>query len=347
MSNGKKVCIIYTGGTIGMVSTENGYAPEKGVLAKELAAIRDLSSDSMPAWDLIEFDPLLDSSNVTHREWNKIADIITGSYGSYDGFIVLHGTDTMAYSASALSFMLEGLDKPVVFTGSQIPLCELRSDGRDNLIASMMIASEGVVKEVSLFFSNVLLRGNRSIKLSSDGLIAFQSPNLEPLATVGIDINYNYSLLLGSNISRAPGTPLSVSHIKDLSIGVIKLFPGINFNMFAPVASEGTDGLILETFGAGNIPSNDNTLPEVIKTALEHGTAIVVCTQCPKGSARLGTYETGAALKRAGVISGSDMTTEAAVTKLMWLLSRDISGDELRAAMESDIRGELSYTMAR
>ena len=189
----KKILIIHTGGTIGMVRTENGYAPESGALIAELDQIRDLRSPDMPEWDLIEFEPLLDSTNVRYEQWNSIAEAIALYYDKYDGFVVLHGTDTLAYSASALSFMLEGLDKPVVFTGAQIPLCELRSDGRDNLITSMMIAADGVIREVSLCFGDSVLRGNRAIKYSADGMVAFTSPNCNILADAGISIEYDHA----------------------------------------------------------------------------------------------------------------------------------------------------------
>ena len=187
----KKKHIINTGGTIGMVRTENGYAPQTGALARELEHIRDLTAPGMPEWDLLEFDPLLDSTNIRYEQWNAIADAIAAGYDRYDGFVVLHGTDTRAYSASALSFMLEGLDKPVVFTGAQIPLCELRSDGDDNLITSMMIAADGIIREVSLYFGGSLLRGNRAIKYSADGMVAFASPNYPALANAGITIEYS------------------------------------------------------------------------------------------------------------------------------------------------------------
>jgi len=182
----KRVLIIYTGGTIGMTRTENGYAPRAGYFRAALDAIPDLRAPEMPEWEFYELSPLLDSSNMTVREWNCIAELIAQKYDDYDGFVVLHGTDTMAYTASALSFMLDGLDKPVVLTGSQIPLCEIRSDGRDNLITALLIAGEGIVRETCLYFGGKLLRGNRATKYSADGLIAFVSPNYSSLAEAGI-----------------------------------------------------------------------------------------------------------------------------------------------------------------
>ncbi len=335
----RKVCIIYTGGTIGMVPSESGFVPKQGTFSAELEAIRDLYSDEMPDWDLVEFDPLLDSSNIRYEQWNLIAETIADRYDAYDGFVVLHGTDTMAYTASALSFMLEGLDKPVVLTGSQIPLCELRSDGRDNLITSMMIAAEGVVREVVLYFCNSLLRGNRSVKQSSDGLIAFASPNCPELARAGVYLEYNRKLLREPDQNEGG---LRICRMNSAGIAVIKIVPGMQLGLFGPVISGGLDGLVLEAFGTGNIPDYDETLKSLIAEAEENGTAVVVITQCPQGTVHLGVYETGAALVRAGVINGFNMTTEAAVTKLQYLLSRGLSGDELRNNMEKDLRGELS-----
>lgn len=322
-----------------MVPTENGFAPKQGVFAEELNNIRDLSSPDMPHWDLIEFDPLLDSSNISFEQWNLIADMIAKKYDDYDGFVILHGTDTMAYTASALSFMLEGLDKPVIFTGSQIPLCELRSDGRDNLITSIMIAAQGYIREVALYFGNTLLRGNRATKISSDGLVAFGSPNYPALATAGIDIEYGkIRSEYGMGFSRKR---FSVKHIRSCKVGVLKLYPGILFEMLESFADNGIDGLILETFGAGNMPGSDQALPPVIEKIISNGTTIVVCSQCPQGSVHLGAYETGAALAQAGAVSGYNMTTEAAVTKLMWLLSQGKSQTEIKILMELDICGEL------
>ena len=333
----KKVCILYTGGTIGMVPTEHGFAPAPGTFARELDAIRDLSSPRMPEWDLVEFDPLLDSSNITYRQWNQIAGEIEKRYDDYDGFVVLHGTDTMAYSASALSFMLEGLSKPVVFTGSQIPLCELRSDGKDNLITSVLIAAQGKVREVCLYFSNVLLRGNRATKYSADGLIAFASPNYTELARAGISIDYRTKAFL--NVDR--NTPMTVRRLKNTRLGVIKVFPGIQFDLFTPIVHDDLQGLILETFGSGNIPNYDETLSGLIEEAARMGAIVVVCTQCPQGSVRLGTYEAGSALVSAGAVSGYNMTTEAAVAKLQYLLSQDLPHEQIRELMETSLRGEL------
>ena len=224
----KRICILYTGGTIGMMPSEQGYAPRPGCFAGGLAAIPELTSPDMPDWELVEMDPLLDSSNITVHEWCAIGQAIANRYHQFDGFVVLHGTDTMAYTASALSFMLENLDKPVVLTGSQIPLCQLRSDGRDNLITSLLIAAEGVVNEVSLYFGGQLLRGNRAVKSSADGLQAFSSPNYPPLATAGVDIRYNKSAIGAPRVNG----PLQLAKLENVPIGVLKVFPGIQFELF-------------------------------------------------------------------------------------------------------------------
>ena len=309
----KKVCIIYTGGTIGMSRTDSGYAPVAGHLQQELDRIDDLRSIGMPQYELVEFTPLLDSSNITYVQWNMIAESIASRYDDYDGFVVLHGTDTMAYSVSVFLFMFENFNKPVIFTGSQIPLCELRSDGKDNLITSILIAVSDKINEVALYFGHRLLRGNRSMKASADGLIAFSSPNYPPLAEAGIDINYNAPRLMPKSRGE-----LLVQSIKPAKVGVIKLFPGIRFELFAPIVTHELDALVLETFGTGNIPNYDEALPPLIARAISNGTAVVVCTQCAQGTVRLGAYETSSELANAGAVSGSNMTTEATVAKLYY-----------------------------
>ena len=338
----KKILIIHTGGTIGMVRTENGFAPKAGAIIEELNQIRDLNSPDMPLWDLIEFDPLLDSTNVRAEQWNAMADTIAENYDKYDGFVLLHGTDTLAYSASALSFMLEGLDKPVVFTGAQIPLCELRSDGRDNLITSMMIAADGVIREVSLCFGDAVLRGNRAIKYSADGMVAFTSPNYSKLADAGINIEYNHACIDDYVKSSLHYSFFDTVSLKESRIAVIKVVPGIQFDIFEPIMGESLDGLVLETFGKGNIPNYDPALSRLITEASKCGTIVVVCTQCPAGTVSLGTYEAGSALVKAGAVSGGNMTTEAAITKLTYLLSKELPKPEIRKLMQTDLRGELT-----
>jgi L-asparaginase len=333
----KKVLIIYTGGTIGMKGTESGYAPTKGYLAEAIKDIPDLKSPSMPAWELCEMDPLLDSSDMTVVEWNVIGRKIYENYHAYDGFVILHGTDTMAYTASALSFMLKGLSKPVILTGSQIPLSEIRSDGRDNLITSLLIAGEGIVREVALYFSGKLLRGNRATKMNADHLVAFASPNFPPLAEAGITIKYNYSV-----IKAAKDEGLSFITLTEIPIGVIKVFPGIQFSLFESIMTDKLSGIVLETFGAGNIPGGGGKLIPIIKKAFSSGSVVVVCSQCPGGTVTLGAYKTSSSLKEAGAVSGKDMTTEAAVAKLYYLFSLGISGDEIKTKMEEDLRGELT-----
>ena len=338
----KKILIIHTGGTIGMVRTENGFAPKAGAIIEELNQIRDLNSPDMPLWDLIEFDPLLDSTNVRVEQWNAMADTIAENYDKYDGFVLLHGTDTLAYSASALSFMLEGLDKPVVFTGAQIPLCELRSDGRDNLITSLMIAAEGVIREVSVCLGDAVLRGDRAMQYSADGMVAFTSPNYSKLADAGINIEYNHACIDDYVKSSLHYSFFDTVSLKESRIAVIKVVPGIQFDIFEPIMGESLDGLVLETFGKGNIPNYDPALSRLITEASKCGTIVVVCTQCPAGTVSLGTYEAGSALVKAGAVSGGNMTTEAAITKLTYLLSKDLPKPEIRKLMQTDLRGELT-----
>ena len=231
----KRILVIYTGGTIGMVSTPSGYAPEKAAFHDLLDRIPELHAEGMPAWDIVDMEPLLDSSNITVREWNAIGALIADHYADYDGFVVLHGTDTMAYTASALSFMLRGNGKPVILTGSQIPLCEIRNDARDNIITSLLVAASDRIHEVCLYFGGKLLRGNRAIKYSADDLIAFESPNYPALADVGIAIRYNVPALLPPGRGKFAFQPL-----KNIPIGVIKVFEGV----LRRLAQRGTGTLI-------------------------------------------------------------------------------------------------------
>lgn len=333
----KRVLIIYTGGTIGMKKTPKGYAPVEGYLSEIFPTIYDMNSPAAPDWDLHEMSPLLDSSDVTVNEWNKIAEVIYNNYAKYDGFVVLHGTDTMAYTASALSFILEGLDKPVVLTGSQIPLSEMRSDGWDNLVTSLIVAADGVVNEVCLYFSGKLLRGNRAVKMSADRLIAFDSPNFPHLADMGITIKYNQAV---TTYPKSAG--LKMQPLSNVPIAVLKVFPGIQFGLFRSIMTEQLSGIVLETFGSGNVPSYSGSLIPIIHDAFAGGSVVTVCSQCPSGTVTLGAYETSSALKSAGAVSGGDMTTEAAVAKLYYLFSLGIDKEEIKKKMEENLRGEIS-----
>ena len=332
----KKILILNTGGTIGMTRTEKGYMPDRDYFRKALLNMDSLKAPGMPAWDLSETEELLDSSNMTVRDWNEIAKLLADAYDSYDGFVVLHGTDTMAYTASALSFMLEGLNKPVILTGSQIPLCELRSDGRDNLISSMLIAAEGRAKEVCIYFGGKLLRGNRSTKYSADGLLAFTTPNYPPLAEAGISIQYNTKAMLDP-----PQKAFQLQLLEEVPIGVLKVFPGIQFGLFESIMTESLKGIVIETFGAGNIPAGGDALLPIIRRAFENGSILAVCSQCPQGTVSLGTYETSSGLTAAGAVSGKDLTTEAAVAKLYYLFSKGYPKEEIKRLMERSLRGEM------
>ena len=333
----KNILLIYTGGTIRMVRTEAGYAPRAGYLKSYLESIPAMQADEMPHWELLELDPLLDSSNMTVLDWNRIGGIIQEHYHRFDGFVVLHGTDTMAYTASALSFSLENLDKPVILTGSQIPLFEVRNDGLDNLLTAIMIAAEGKVHEVALCFSDKLLRGNRSIKLNATGLYAFSSPNYPALADIGTTIQYNE--MIPAPVRRGD---FRVQELKKIPIGIIKVFPGIQFELFEEIMSESLKGIVLEAFGAGNIPGTADAILPIVRKARENGTVLVICSQCLKGSVSLGTYETSAALKEAGAVCAYDMTTEAAVAKLYYLFSHGYDADTVKRMMEENLVGEMS-----
>ncbi|MBR3251599.1 MAG: type I asparaginase [Erysipelotrichaceae bacterium] len=332
-----KILIIHTGGTIGMTRTADGYRPDGEYFRNAIFHMDSLKAQGMPKWDFIECDPLLDSSRMSVKEWNGMAKLISDNYDSYDGFVILHGTDTMAYSASALSFMLENLNKPVILTGSQIPLCETRSDGRDNMITSMMIAGEGKVREVCIYFGGLLIRGNRAIKYSAQDMRAFISPNYPVLANAEISIAYNEGALLKHN-----DEPFHLRTFEDVPIGVIRVFPGIRFDLFESVLTEKLKGVVIETFGSGNVPDDNGVLIKLLQKAKEKDIIITVCSQCPKRIVDMSAYEAGSALRKAGAVSGKDMTTETAVTKLYYLFNKCHSVEEIKTLMEKDLCGELT-----
>ncbi len=330
----KRICIIYTGGTIGMERTADGYKPGNEPFVDMMAKISDFSSPELPDYDVIEFSPLLDSSDITVNEWNRMGRTIFEHRDEYDGFVILHGTDTMAYTASALSFILQNLQKPIILTGSQIPLGEIRSDAKDNLIASMMIAASDEVSEVCLYFAGKLLRGNRAVKVSADTFIAFDSPNYPHLAEAGITIKYRDAVLKKKN-DLVP----VLKELTEEPVGVIKIFPGIQIELFEPIITEKLTGVVLEAFGAGNVPNYCSALEKIIKKADEKGAVVVVCSQCPIGHVSIGTYAASNCLK--GAVSGKDMTTEAAVAKLYYLFSCGYSKEKIKELMEVDLCGEL------
>jgi L-asparaginase len=342
----KRVYIAYTGGTIGMRRTGRGYAPASGFLEEQMRAMPELLDPCMPEYRIHEFEPLLDSSNMSPANWVGIARDIHAHYADYDGFVVLHGTDTMAYTSSALPFILQGLGKPVVVTGSQIPFCEVRNDARENLITSLMIAARDDVAEVCLYFGNRLLRGCRAVKVNADGLDAFASPNYPPLGEAGIDLVIHHERLL----PREPGpraASLRLAPFAHAVVGALRLFPGISAKVVGNSLGPPLQGLVLETYGSGNGPDDDPGFLDVLSEAARRGVVIVNCTQCIRGTVDMETYATGSALARAGVISGYDMTAEAALTKLYCLFSAGLTSDEVQAQMEADLCGEMTVGSTR
>ncbi len=328
--------VAYTGGTIGMQQTENGFAPAKGFLTKTVKAMPEFYHDEMPEFFINEYSPLIDSSNMQPADWQRIADDIKANYDNYDGFVILHGTDTMAFTASALSFMLQNLSKPVIVTGSQIPLSQLRSDGQANLLNALYIAAKYPVLEVALFFNNSLFRGNRTTKVHADGFNAFSSPNYPALLEAGIKISQKVK-------ANQPAThqELEVISIKPQPIGIVLLYPGISVELLKNILQQPVKALILRTFGVGNAPESPELL-EVLREADQKGIVLVNLTQCIQGRVNMSGYATGNALAKSGVISGADLTIEAALAKLHVLLSQNLSSEQIKSSMQTNLYGELT-----
>lgn len=335
-----KILIIYTGGTIGMVND-----PKTGALipfdfmqiqqnVPELARLNYNLS-------VYSFDPILDSSNMDPLIWEDLARLIESKYDEFDGFVILHGSDTMSFTASALSFMLENLSKPVVLTGSQLPIGEIRTDAKENLITALEIAAtkkngKAMVPEVCIYFDYQLFRGNRSIKYNSEKFEAFRSPNYPILAEAGVHLSFyqNY-------IAKQPQERLRVHTAFNSNIGVLKLYPGISTQAVHAITRSGVDAIVLETFGSGNTTTAAWFI-ESLQEAIDQGKLIIDITQCKRGSVELGKYGTSKQLQQMGVVSGYDLTFEAAVTKLMYLMGQDLPIKAVAKQMEVSIRGELT-----
>lgn len=332
----KRVYIAYTGGTIGMKKSAQGYVPVPGFLTSTVQKLPEFTRPEMPEFVINEYDPLMDSSDMSPADWQRIADDIQTHYADYDAFVILHGTDTMAYTASALSFMFEDLDKPVIITGSQIPLAALRSDGQINLLNALYLAAYYPIHEVTLFFNNRLFQGNRATKADADGFDAFASPNYSPLIKAGIAIEL-LNAELGSNVK----SKLQVQPVTPQDIGVVTLYPGMSPAIITSLVQQPVKAIILQSYGVGNAPQS-GALLDSLKMAIESGITILNCTQCHRGTVNMGGYATGNALADIGVVSGQDMTIEAALTKLHYLLSRGQQGEELKTALEKPLRGELT-----
>jgi L-asparaginase len=342
MEEQTQILVIYTGGTIGMMLDKDSGSLKPFDFQHLYNNIPVLANFNC-CIDVHTFDPVIDSSNVNPEFWIKLAEVIEENYEKYDGFVVLHGTDTMSYSASALSFMLENLNKPVVFTGSQLPMGMIRTDGRENFINAIEIASAKtdntpVVPEVTIYFENQLFRGNRTNKFNAENFNAFVSGNYPLLAEVGVHIRYNTNYILKPNFKR-----LRVHKNLDSNVAILKLFPGINENVVRSILeTQGLKALILETFGSGNAPT-DKWFIDALKEAIAEKDILVYnVTQCKGGSVDIGKYETSASLGQIGVIGGFDITTESAITKLMYLLGNGYSKKDVEKLLQIPLRGEMS-----
>ncbi|KQS35245.1 asparaginase [Pedobacter sp. Leaf194] len=335
-----KILIIYTGGTIGMINDPvNGMlVPFNFEQIKE--NVPELSRLNYHL-DVHSFNPVLDSSNIDPEIWKTLAELVYKNYDLYDGFVILHGSDTMAFTASALSFMLENLSKPVVLTGSQLPIGEIRTDAKENLITALEIAAtkengKALVPEVCIYFDAQLFRGNRSIKYNIEKFEAFRSPNYSILAEAGVHLQFHENYIL-----KAPAEPLILRTNFNSNIGVLKLYPGITPQAVQAITNSQVNAIILETFGSGNTTTAKWFL-DALKMALDNGKIIIDISQCKKGSVQLGRYETSRELQQMGILSGFDLTFEATVTKLMFVMGLDLPIEESKKLMEQSLRGELT-----
>lgn len=345
MKKADNVLIIYTGGTIGMCFDETSKTLKPFDFENIAKRVPEINQFPFGVKS-ISFAPVIDSADMQPNIWIKIAEVIEANYNDYLGFVILHGTDTMAFSASALSFMLHNLKKPVIFTGSQLPIDTIRNDGKENLITSLEIAGsyqngEAIVQEVALYFQDRLYRGNRTTKYNADQFEAFRSANYPTLATVGVHIKFNYNALWRED-ALSKTTALGISKSLDSNIGIIKFFPGITTAMIAHMINNSSiRAFILETYGSGNSP-NLAGLTDIIKEKIDSGVIFINITQCVAGSVAMEHYASGNHLRVAGVLSGGDMSTEAAVTKLMYLLGRSKDSSEVAIALVHNLKGEIS-----
>ncbi len=342
MSKKAPILIIYTGGTIGMVRDYKSNVLKAFDFDNLKKNIPELNLINCKI-DTISFDEPLDSSNIHPDDWVKIATIIEDNYDNFDGFVVLHGSDTMSYTASAISFMFENLSKPIIFTGSQLPIGDLRTDAKENLITSIQIAAsqiygKPIVTEVCLYFEYKLYRANRTTKINAEHFEAFSSPNYPALAESGVHLKFNHDLLLKPiNLEK-----LIVRKNLDNNIAILKIFPGITLAVVESFFNtKGLKGVILETYGSGNAPTSEWFL-KLLQNALSKGIYIVDVTQCVGGSVILGQYETSLQLQELGLISGYDITTESAVAKMMYLLGLELSTPKFRELFMTSLRGELN-----